>query len=97
MKKISRQTDIDLITKIYNKHKAHVYRWIKVYARQKYQIIWSDYPVHLCCKYANNKDQGKHYHWSNTEKEHEKINNLVWNELKYLTRPFEVFFRYDSV
>ena len=50
---ISRQTDIDLITEIHNKHKAHGYRWINAYARQKYGIVWSDHHVHLCCKYAN--------------------------------------------
>ena len=28
IKMISRQSDIELITKIHNKHKAHGYRWI---------------------------------------------------------------------
>lgn len=60
MKMISRQSDIALITEIHNKHKAHGYRWINAYARQKYGIVWSDHHVHLCCKYANIKYQGKH-------------------------------------
>ena len=87
---ISRQSDIELITEIYNKHKAHGYRWINANARQKYGIIWSDHHVHLCCKYANIKYQGKHYKWKKSDEEHETFNNLIWNGWKYLTRPFEV-------
>ena len=90
MKIISRQTDIDLITEIHNKHKAHGYRWINAYARQKYGIVWSDHHVHLCCKYANIKYQGKHYQWKKPDEEHETFNNLVCNGWKYLSRPFEV-------
>jgi len=61
LKMISRQSDIELIKEIRNKHKAHRYRWINTYARQKYGIVWSNHHVHLYCKYANIKYQGKHY------------------------------------
>ena len=74
---IARQSDIELITEIYNKHKAHGYRWINANARQKYGIIWSDHHVHLCCKYANIKYQGKHYKWKKSDEEHETFNNLI--------------------
>ena len=46
MKMISRQSDIDLITEIHNKHKAHGYRWINAFARRNYGVIWSDHHVH---------------------------------------------------
>lgn len=90
IKMISRQSDIELITKIHNKHKAHGYRWINAYARQKYGVVWSNHHVHLCCKYANIKYQGKHYQWKKPDEEHETFNNLIWNGWKYLSRPFEV-------
>ena len=35
---ISRQSDIKLIEEIHNKHKAHGYRWINAYARNRYGI-----------------------------------------------------------
>ena len=89
-KMISRQSDIDLITEIHNKHKAHGYRWINAYARQKYGIVLTDNHVHLCCKYANIKYQGKHYQWNNPNNESKKFNNLVWNGWKQLSRSFEV-------
>ena len=90
MKMISRQSDIDLIKEIHKKHPSHGYRWINAYARNKYDVVWSDNHVHLCCKYENIKSQGKHYQWKKPNEEHEKFNNLVWNGWKYLSRPYEV-------
>jgi len=87
---ISRQSDIDLINQIHKKHPSHGYRWINAYARLHYGVIWSDYHVHLCCKYEGIRSQGKHYKWNKPDDEHEKFNNLIWNGWKYLTRPFEV-------
>ena len=87
---ISRQSDIELITEIHNAHKSHGYRWINAYAREKYGIVWSDNHVHLCCKYANIRYQGKHYQWKKPYDEHKTFNNLVWNGWKHLSKPFEV-------
>lgn len=87
---LSRQSDIKLIKEIHDKHPSHGYRWINAYARQKYGIVWSDYHVHLCCKYEGIRSKGKHYQWKKPDEEHEKFNNLVWNGWKYLSRPFEV-------
>ena len=89
-KMISRQSDIDLIKEIHKKHPSHGYRWINAYARNKYDVVWSNNHVHLCCKYENIKSQGKHYQWKKPDEEHEKFNNLVWNGWKYLSRPYEV-------
>lgn len=36
---ISRQSDIDLIKDIHKKHPSHGYRWINVYARNKYGVV----------------------------------------------------------
>ena len=89
-KMISRQSDIDLIKEIHEKHPSHGYRWINAYARNKYGIIWSNNYVHLCCKYEGIRSKGKHYQWKKPEKEHEIYNNLVLNSWKYLTHPFEI-------
>ena len=89
-KEISRQSDIELIKRIHEKHPSHGYRWINAYARLHYGIVWSDNHVHLCCKYEGIRSRGKHYQWKKPDEEHEKFNNLVWNGWKYLSRPFEV-------
>ncbi len=89
-KMISRQSDIDLIKKIHEKHPSHGYRWINAYARLHYGIVWTDNHVHLCCKYEGIRSKGKHYQWKKPEEEHKKFNNLVWNGWKKLTRPFQV-------
>ena len=89
-KMISRQSDIELIKEIHDKHPSHGYRWINAYARLHYGIVWSDNYVHLCCKYEGIKSKGKHYQWKKPDEEHETFNNLVWNGWKYLSRPFEV-------
>ena len=89
-KMLSRQSDIDLIKKIHEKHPSHGYRWINAYARLHYGIVWTDNHVHLCCKYEGIRSKGKHYQWKKPEEEHKTFNNLVWNGWKYLTRPFEV-------
>lgn len=89
-KMISRQSDIELIKEIHEKHPSHGYRWINAYARLHYGIVWSDNHVHLCCKYEGIKSKGKHYQWKKPDEEHETFNNLVWNGWKYLSRPFEV-------
>ena len=89
-KMLSRQSDINLIKEIHEKHPSHGYRWINAYARLHYGIVWSDHHVHLCCKYEGIRSNGKHYQWKKPDEEHEKFNNLVWNGWKYLSRPFEV-------
>ena len=90
IKELTRQSDLELIKKVHNKHKAHGYRWINSHIRNKYGVVYSDNYVHRLCKYENIKYQGKHYQWKKPDEEHETFNNLVWNGWKYLTRPFEV-------
>lgn len=89
-KELSRQSDIDLIKKVHEKHPSHGYRWINAFIRNKYGIIMSDNHVHLCCKYENIRSTGKHYQWKKPGEEQYKFNNLIWNGWKRLTRPFEV-------
>ncbi len=89
-KELARQSDIKIIKEIHKNHPSHGYRWINAYARLKYGIVWSDYHVHLCCKYENIRFTGKHYQWKKPGEEKEKFNNLVWNGWKHLSRPFEV-------
>ena len=90
LKMISRQSDIDLVKSIHEKHPSHGYRWINAFARLHYGIVWTDNHVHLCCKYEGIKSKGKHYQWKKPDEEHEKFNNLIWNGWKYLTKPFQV-------
>ena len=90
LKMISRESDINLIKEIHEKHPSHGYRWINAYARHKYGVVWTDNHVHLCCKYEGIKSNGKHYQWKKPDEEHEKFNNLIWNGWKYLSKPFEV-------
>ena len=90
LKEITRQSDLALIKKVHDKHKAHGYRWINTHIRNKYGVVYSDNYVHRLCKYENIRYQGKHYQWKKPDEEHETFSNLVWNGWKYLTRPFEV-------
>ena len=68
-KMISRQSDIELIKEIHDKHPSHGYRWINAYARFHYGIVWSDNHVHLCCKYEGIRSKGKHYQWKKPDYE----------------------------
>ena len=90
LKEITRQSDLELIKQVHNKHKSHGYRWINTHIRNKYGIVYTDNYVHRLCKYENIRYQGKHYQWKKPDEEHEMFSNLVWNGWKYLTRPFEV-------
>lgn len=90
VKMISRQSDINLIKQIHEKHPSHGYRWINAFCKNKYGVIWTDNYVHLCCKYEGIRSKGKHYQWKKPNEEHETFNNLIWNGWKKLTRPFEV-------
>ena len=53
IKMISRQSDIDLITEIHKRHKAHGYRWINSHIRNQYGVYYTDNYVHRLCKYEN--------------------------------------------
>ena len=90
LREITRQSDLELIKKVHNKHKAHGYRWINHHIRNLYGVYYTDNYVHRLCKYENIRYQGKHYQWKKPDEEHETFNNLVWNGWKYLTRPYEV-------
>ena len=90
LKDITRKSDLELIKKVHNRHKAHGYRWINSHIRKKYGVYYTDNYVHRLCKYGNIRYQGKHYQWKKPDEEHVKFNNLVWNGWKYLTRPYEV-------
>ena len=90
LKEISRQSDIKLIKEIHKKHPSHGYRWINAYARLHYGIVWSNYYVHLCCKYENIRSYGKHYQWKKPGEQQYKFNNLIWNGWKKISRPLEV-------
>ena len=59
IKEISRQSDLELIKEVHNKHKTHGYRWISAYLKQKYGLILKPNYVHVCCKYAGIKSQAK--------------------------------------
>ena len=90
LKDITRKSDLELIKKVHNRHKAHGYRWINSHIRKKYGVYYTDNYVHRLCKYGNIRYQGKHYQWKKPEDEHEIFCNLVWNGWKKLKRPFEV-------
>ena len=90
LREITRESDLSLIKKVHKSHKAHGYRWINRFIRNKYGVYYTDNYVHRLCKYENIRYQGKHYQWKKPDEEHEKFNNLIWNGWKYLTKPFEV-------
>ena len=46
LREITRQSDLELIKKVHNKHKAHGYRWINTHIRNKYGVVYSDNYVH---------------------------------------------------
>jgi len=88
-KELTRQNDLSLIKEIHNKHKAHGYRWINAYLRNKYGIVFTDNYVHRLCKYADIKYQGKHYQWIKPEEENEKFNNLIWAGWNRINKPLQ--------
>lgn len=90
LRELSRRSDLELIKNEHKKHKAHGYRWLNSFIRNKYGIVFTDNYVHRLCKYEDIKYQGKHYQWNKPDEESKKFHNLVWNGWKYLTRPFEV-------
>ena len=90
IREISRQSDLELIRQIHNKHKSHGYRWINKRIRNLYGVYYTDNYVHRLCKYENIRYQGKHYRWKKPDEEHQTFNNLIWNGWKCLTRPYEV-------
>ena len=90
LREITRQSDLEFIKEVHNKHKAHGYRWFNRHIRNLYGVYYTDNYVHRLCKYENIRYQGKHYQWKKPDEEHEMFSNLVWNGWKYLTKPFEV-------
>ena len=87
---IQRETDINVIREIHEKHPSHGYRWINSYLRRHCGIVMSDNHVHLCCKYAGIVSQGKHYKYVQPGEEKKKYPNLVLGRWKLLSRPLEV-------
>ena len=41
LREITRQSDLELIKKVHNKHKAHGYRWINSHIRRKYGVSFN--------------------------------------------------------
>lgn len=89
-KQIERDGDIAIIKAIHHKHPSHGYRWIRAYALKHYKVNWSNYHVHLCCKYAGIISAGKHYRYVRPGDERVKYKNLINNSWRYLSRPLEV-------
>lgn len=89
-KQIERDRDIAIIKEIHHKHPSHGYRWIRAYAAKHYKANWSNYHVHLCCKYAGIISAGKHYRYVRPGDERVKYKNLINNSWRYLSRPLEV-------
>ena len=87
---MSRQFDLKLIQEVHDKHKAHGYRWINAYLKNKYGIVFTDNYVHRLCKYSNIKYLGKHYQWKKPDDEHQKFDNLIWSGWDNVNKPFEV-------
>ena len=75
LREITRQSDLELIKKVHNKHKAHGYRWINSHIKNQYGVYYTDNYVHRLCKYENIRYQGKHYRWKKPDEEHEEFNN----------------------
>lgn len=89
-KEISRQVNLNLIREIHEKHKAHGYRWINVFIKNKYSIIFTDNYVHRLCKYNDIKYQGKHYQWEKPDEENKIFNNLIWSGWNKVNKPLQV-------
>ena len=87
---IRRETDINIIREIHEKHPSHGYRWINSYLRRNYGVVMSNNHVHLCCKYTGIISQGNHYKYVKPGGEKKNYPNLVMKNWKYLTRPLEV-------
>ena len=90
LRMIQRETDINVIKEIHEKHPSHGYRWINAYLRRHYGVIMSNNHVHLCCKYAGIISQGNHYKYVKPGEEKKNYPNLIMKNWKYLTRPLEV-------
>lgn len=89
-KQIQREKDVAIIKEIHRKHPSHGYRWIRAYAVKHYSVKWSNYHVHLCCKYAGIISSGKHYQYVKPGDERIKYKNLINASWRYLSRPLEV-------
>ena len=87
---LQRETDINIIRKIHEKHPSHGYRWISAYLRRHYGVVMSNNHVHLCCKYAGIISQGNHYKYVKPGEEKKTYPNLVGRNWKHLSRPLEV-------
>ena len=90
LREITRQSDINIIKEVREKHKAHGYRWINHFIRNLYGIYYTDNYVHRICKYENIKYQGKHYQWKKPGEEQCKFNNLIWNGWNKINKPLQV-------
>ena len=90
LREITRQSDINIIKEVHEKHKAHGYRWINHFIRNLYGIYYTDNYVHRICKYENIKYQGKHYQWKKPGEEQCKFNNLIWNGWNKINKPLQV-------
>ena len=90
LREITRQSDINIIKEVHEKHKAHGYRWINHFIRNLYGIYYTDNYVHRICKYEDIKYQGKHYQWKKPGEEQYKFNNLIWNGWNKIKKPLQV-------
>ena len=90
LREITRQSDINIIKEVHEKHKAHGYRWINHFIRNLYGIYYTDNYVHRICKYEDIKYQGKHYQWKKPSEEQYKFNNLIWNGWNKIKKPLQV-------
>ena len=87
---LQRESDLNLVKEVHDKHPSHGYRWINAFIFNKYGVKYTDSYVHRLCKYEGIRSQGKHYQWKRPQAENYKFNNLVWNGWSYLSRPYEV-------
>ena len=54
-KETSRQSDLELIREVHNRHKTHRYRWINAFIRNHYGIVYTNNYAHRLYKYEDIK------------------------------------------
>ena len=74
---IQRETNINMIREIHEKHLSHEYRWINSYLRKHFAVVMSNNHLHFCCKYAGIISQANHYKYIKPGKEKNNYPNSV--------------------
>ncbi len=86
---VQRMKDVQFIKEVSLKHKSHGYRWLSVFIRNKYGIVWSPEYVYRCRKFAGIICESKHYRWKKPGERNYIYENRIWNNWN-ASKPLEI-------